>query len=113
MKLTLEDVGLVLAGGAVTVCNVRWGQGQQGLTLDLADGHVGVREERMEFLHKILGNQVGEVDLVEGVVQDREENFLKTEKVNEFCWTVLKFKSKKVLTTRRTVTERRLFAFRF
>ena len=69
-------MGLVLAGGTVAVCNVRWGQGKQGLALNLADSHVGVREEGMEFLHKILTYQVREVDLVKGVVQDGEENFL-------------------------------------
>lgn len=71
-----EDVGLVFGGGAVAVGHVRWGQRKQGLTLDLADGDVGVSEEGVEFLHKVLADEVGKVHLVEGVVQNGKEDLL-------------------------------------
>jgi len=42
----------------------------------LADGHVGVGKEGMEFLHEVLADEVGEVDLVQGVAQNGQENIL-------------------------------------
>lgn len=69
-------MGLVLGGGALAVCHVRGRQGQQGAALHLADGHVGVGEERVELLHQVLAHEVGEVHLVQGVVQDGKEHLL-------------------------------------
>lgn len=51
-----EDVGLVLAGGAVGVGNVLWGKGKKSLALNLTDGHVSVGKEAVELLHKVLGD---------------------------------------------------------
>lgn len=87
-RLTFQDVGLVLAGGAVAVGHVGGRQGQQRGALDLPHRDVGVRQERMEFLHQVLAHQIRQVHLVERVAQDRKEHLLKiqgsvtTEEIN-------------------------------
>jgi len=69
-------VGLVLGGGTLTVSNVLGRQWQQSAAFHLTDGHVSVSEERVELLHKVLADQVREVDLVEGVAQHGQEDLL-------------------------------------
>lgn len=55
----------------------------------MADGHVGVGKEGVEFLHEVLADEVGEVDLVQGVAQNGQENILEPTQLES-----LKFKRK-------------------
>ena len=72
----LKDGGLVLGRGLLGLGHVRGGQRQRGLALNETKGYLSVGEELMEFLHEVLADQVGPADLIEGVSQNWEENFL-------------------------------------
>lgn len=57
-RLTFKHVGLVFARGAFAVGGVSWWKREKSSALDLANRYVGVGEESVEFLHKVLADEV-------------------------------------------------------
>lgn len=77
-RLTFKHVGLVFAGSAFAVGGVSWWKGEESSAFDLTNRYVGVGEESVEFLHKVLADEVWKVDLVERVAENGQENLLKS-----------------------------------
>jgi len=66
---TLEELGFVLARGLLAGSNIIWGSWEEGTSLDLTDGDVGVGQEDVELVHQVLGNEVGPSHHVEWVAE--------------------------------------------
>ena len=69
-------MSFVLARSALAVGRVSWGKRQEGSAFHLTDGYIGVGEEGVELLHKVLADQVRKVDLVKRVAEHGKEYLL-------------------------------------
>ena len=53
-KLTFKDVSLVLAGGLLRGSNISRREREEGASLNLTEGHIGVSHKVVELIHKVL-----------------------------------------------------------
>lgn len=72
----LQNGGLVLGRGLLGLGHVGRRQGQAGSTLNEAKGDLGEGKELVEVVDQVLPDEVRPADLVLGVAEHGEENFL-------------------------------------
>lgn len=75
----LEDGGLVFGGGLLGLGDVSRRQRQVSLAVDETHGDLSVGEELMELLHEVLADQIGPANLIQGVAENGQEDFLNTD----------------------------------
>ena len=76
---SLEQLGLVLAGGLLAGGDIIGREREKGSALHLTDGDVGVGEEPVELVHEILGDKVGPAHHVKRVAEDWHEHLVTDE----------------------------------
>jgi hypothetical protein len=76
VKLTFENVSLILGRGLLRGCDITGRKREEGASLYLAEGHIGVSHEVVELVHKVLGDQVGPANLIQRVTENWHEHLL-------------------------------------
>jgi hypothetical protein len=69
-------VSLILGRGLLRGCNITGRKREEGASLYLAEGHIGVSHEVVELVHQVLGDKVRPANLVKWVSENWHEHLL-------------------------------------